>query len=648
MTDYHIKDYSNKYTNIYNQDSYKNQTQTQKDTYKHLLNKNQNHLQFSSINDNQMTSLEREAFEMIKSQKEKIEELVKEQERKDKLISSLSKKEMSNDQDKIIIESLNRELIIIKDKLKLQIENEKMQMSAFSERLSECIESENKYKQRLYNKDKQIYELESKVKEISHELKERVNQVKERENLIDEMRSDISEINSEFKSLTSKFYMKEEEVIRLKDENKRIEKGLMIENKELNDRAEQLIEIMKEQSRELNDCQSKIRGLTEMNQSISIMNEKMNEELIEKGKEMNRLELKNRHFESLLKEKTDLLSYEKVQLNQIRHEFDKLNKKFSGIEVEKEVFTKQKDEIVSYVNTEIEAILQWTDTYLGVLFENSYEVPSLPKFSQFQYEQVNQISHFQFEDLKDCLTNVRMRINDEIDKIRKENNSLKHELEENLLEKEKVNTERMNLKTEVIHLRGENIEMNRNFESLQRTVNNQDAILHQVNISNEQEEKMILMMENLNKQVFELNKKCNLIGYEEYKKISGNNKINELYATITKKLNQIEEFIQNNIKKNQEKMNSYQNNHQNQIENMEKVEFLKEKYEKAMKEMTLKEMQIKNQEEMINRRELDLDEIKKELIDERIEKEKVKKDNYNLISLNIELSDRLKSNHFVN
>jgi chromosome segregation ATPase len=124
---------------------------------------------------------------------------------------------------------------------------------------------------------------------------------------------------------------------------------MLTENKALEEKIEQLIDIMKQQSKELREMESTLNKLEQANSSLNKQNSSYNEELITKGKLLNKLENDKNHFHSLLQEKIDLLNFEKSQLEQIRSELDKSNKKLSALESSSENNLQLRDEIVSYV-----------------------------------------------------------------------------------------------------------------------------------------------------------------------------------------------------------------------------------------------------------------------------------------------------------
>lgn len=482
------------------------------------------------------SELEKEVVQILKSQKAKIQELLIELERRDKLIDTLTKREITSDDDKINAENFKRQALILEDKLKVMKDHEKSQMSAFSEKLAESQETENKARQQLIIKDKVIYDLDFKLKDKESQLNNCKKTLLDREATCSELKQDFNQINVQLKSLSSKLNQKEHEFALYRQESDMQFDKVLKENESLNEKLAQLVDVMKQQSKELREMETSISRYEQSNTSLNKQVSSSTDEIIKKGKEINRLDNEKNHYQSLLQEKTELLNFEKAQLDQIRQEYEKSSMRLYEYENSNSAFMKEKSEIVSYINNEIEATTQWIDTYLGVYFDLNYDIPQLPiTFNKNLKTLIN------FDDLKFSVQNARKKLNEQLGKLNETEKLLKKEADEYLNEKEAFIQEKSSLKTELLVKQSEIIELNAMNENLQRSLASQDVLNKKLH--NEINRPDQVPFDNISRQLTNIMNQINEAGLivmdDKAPKSSSNSYLNFNYSTSNHEMQQV-------------------------------------------------------------------------------------------------------------
>ena len=546
-------------TNLYGKNLLKNQSVETKSylnslTYQDLaLNQSKQNNQnipvnnlYSTLNqinpsNQEISDLEQEAINMLKYQKVKIQELILEIERRDKIIDSLSKRDIDNEEERIVNDNARRQVIILEDKLKLQQDSEKKQLQAFAEKLSEFQESEAKSRNLITSKDKLNHELQIKLKEKDDQLSTTKKQLLEKESTCNELKQDLNQIAVQFKSIGSKLSYKEKEFDEFKNEMTLKYEKEFKEKETYQEKLSQLVEIVKQQSIELKELDMHLSKAEASNSALNKQNSSYSEEIIKKGKELNKVEAERKHLSALLSEKTELLNFEKCQLEKMRADFDKLSR--SNLENDKllENFNNEKIELSNFVNNELNNMKQWVETYLGVFFEINYDIPDLP----ISYNK--NFNYLRFDELKNALQNARKKLNDELSRNSNNFHNLKLELNELMEEKEKFIIEKSNMKTEIIKKQEELLELSSLNDSIQKTL-----ILQEKNIKKMQQEfgkNDTLAFENINRalvglvNIFKENGLFNENSYEL--NCSSDNEVN--FSIIFENLKKLEQCVLTSI-----------------------------------------------------------------------------------------------------
>ena len=103
----------------------------------------------------------------------------------------------------------------------------------------------------MINKDKILHEIERSNKDYEKQNTIMKRQIVEKDNLISDLRQEIGEINSKFKSLSSKVNIKEDEYRKIKQDYDLELAELSEEKIKMEEKMAQLIDIVKQQSKEL-------------------------------------------------------------------------------------------------------------------------------------------------------------------------------------------------------------------------------------------------------------------------------------------------------------------------------------------------------------------------------------------------------------
>ena len=347
------------------------------------------------------------------------------------------------------------------------------------------------------------------------------NLIKEHENQISVLKQQLAkkeklekELSSEFKSLADKTSVLSknhsnllEINYQLKNEHEYITKTSGEEKTKFELKVKELIEIIEQQSRELDDYGIQFERLEKENSVLNsrldnykLQFDEINRQIPEFQKNFEYLNLDrgkmedlSHELEKLLKEekvKTERLSLDKEELIGICENFEEKNKEFEVVngEIKRQLGIAHRDldenryifELLIYIiyrtinanlnknvmilekkcgefeaefkeltislNYEFTTIIQWIDTYFGVYFQKSVEIPSLPRTqSQVVHNKIPK-----FDSLKECLTIARKAADKELNNYENLTNELKEESNANNLKINKFISEVSNFK-ETLH-----------------------------------------------------------------------------------------------------------------------------------------------------------------------------------------------------
>ena len=261
-----------------------------------------------------------------------------------------------------------------------------------------------------------------------------------------------------------------------------------------------------------------------------------------------------------------------------------------------------------FINNEIYLIIQWVDTYLSENYDKNFEVPSLFDSLEPKNKHFNLI---QFNNLKQCLENSRIKINSILNKSEKELLDKDNILKETELKMDNLNKEIINLKQNIFKLNLEKEDLKKIIEELNNKKEENNKIINNLKETIKINKKMNndFLKENyniINDEINEIKKDFNFKAYHDKFLNCGKNydenidNINDLLNnSIEKIINFINEFkidyikLKNeNIKFVTEKVNNTFNEFD---EEKNKFLILKNKYEEKINNIENENKLLKNQ-----------------------------------------------------
>jgi chromosome segregation ATPase len=202
---------------------------------------------------------EQEAIELIKFQNKKIQDLTDELDKRDKRIQALQTQLTSMDNYKFQMENFKRQTTVLEDKLKLYESDITSKAFQLTEQLNLISDSEAKLRNQVMSKDKVIMDLNNKIQEYDSNVNALIKQNMEKEQINNQLRQEINEVSSKFRNLTKRLEGKESDVKKLLDDRDNDYHELANEKQHLEDKLTQIIDIIKQYSKELSDLNYKIK-----------------------------------------------------------------------------------------------------------------------------------------------------------------------------------------------------------------------------------------------------------------------------------------------------------------------------------------------------------------------------------------------------
>ena len=304
-----------------------------------------------------------------------------------------------------------------------------------------------------------------------------------------------------------------------------------------------------------------------------------------------------------------------------------------------------------FINNEIYLIIQWVDTYLSENYDKNFEVPSL--FDSLEPKNKN-FNLIQFNNLKQCLENSRIKINSILNKSEKELLDKDNILKETELKMDNLNNEIINLKQNIFKLNLEKEDLKKIIEELNNKKEENNKIINNLKETIKINKKMNndFLKENyniINDEINEIKKDFNFKAYHDKFLNCGKNydenidNINDLLNnSIEKIINFINEFkidyikLKNeNIKYITEKVNNTFNEFD---EEKNKFLILKNKYEEKINNIENENKLLKNQiQNFENNNKIKFNN------ENKLNEEILNKNNdiYNIEKKNIELSKQI-------
>jgi chromosome segregation ATPase len=432
---------------------------------------------------------------MIKFQNKKIQELQEEIDKRDQKLQSLLTQVASLEGYKFEMENFKRQTNVLEEKVKLYETDIGEKAKHLSEQLVILSESEGKLRNQVIAKDKVIMELENGLNDQDIIIQNLNKQLLERDDGNKVLKGETNELLSKFRTTSKRLEMKEEEFRRHSQEKDDNIKQLSTDKACLEDKLNQILEIIKQYSKELNELNQKVYHYEFEYKALKQLNDRQNEEIEKLIKDNNSLQkslnkykdinskvdeaenvmyefetlLKNERlkYESLSRNNNELLEKYQllrdkvsgennpdnlksiiderlIEINKLNSNIDGLTKTNKQFEQANKELEQENKELIGTINNDLISIIQWIETYLGNFYESNFNIPEITiSISKGLKNKLN------LDLLKETLMQTRKRASDEYNKMLIEYNKQKSQIAENTNKIDLFTTEVANLKFQV-------------------------------------------------------------------------------------------------------------------------------------------------------------------------------------------------------
>ena len=140
--------------------------------------------------------------------------------------------------------------------------------------------------------------------------------------------------------------------------------------------------------------------------------------------------------------------------------------------------------ISNIINNELYLITQWVETYMGDDYDKNFEVPSLfnDEESNFDNDDINYKLNncIQFPSLKNCLEKSRIKINSLLNKNEKEYIDMKNLLKQMEFKNNQMKEEINNLRKEVLDINTKDLNLNKIYNDLQKDYSKNENLISEL------------------------------------------------------------------------------------------------------------------------------------------------------------------------
>lgn len=573
--------------------------------------------------------IKKDFSQILYNQNQTIFELTNEINKKDLIIKQLSNNKASlSEATQAQLQTYKKEVKLLQTKLSMSSSEYGDQLATQEETIKSFQSQIKQLNDTLAIKDRKLNELLSIVEEYDNQSTSQIKQISHLEKTNKELRSVINDMSTNYQKVSVKLSNKKEEAKSTFDSVYNIQ----LEKEALEEKAKELVEIIKEYSIELSKLKKTNTLLIEQNDNVK----RDNEEMVQLNYDLDqRLTNVNEEYSLIKNENSSLMNkiiqYEKM-MNTISQNNKKLqinNEQINGLIKKKETEIYQTENLNQdfslKINNDLLSIANWINGYLLLPVNNDKEDETKQKLT-FESNQSS------FDLLIKALENVREKNNEESNSLSNKIVNLTQKLENknkeyNGLETElKENKDHLRfLKEENDKLKDENVTHEHNNKRYQAIINelNNKIVDHNFAVNKELPGLISQMIKEVNE--------TNILGERKsFASIFFNDKsdINEL---IIKLIEQYKEVLS---------LNNKNCNTCLQLKNEYKA--IEKKYNALLTDIELKQIQIQKQEEMINRRQINISNDKEIIKKLQIEKEQLLQDNVTLIQQNTKLKAQIQ------
>jgi chromosome segregation ATPase len=583
-----------------------------------------------SINDHET---EQEAINMIRSQNRKIQELYEELEQRDQTIQTLQSQTSSNDNYKIQAENYKRQVSILEEKLRLYETDLSSKSSFLSEQLKHVSEAESKLRNQIMSKDKIIHDYDLALKDHEKQISYLKKQLVDKDGIYSDLKQDFNEITAKFKNLTLKLNLKEEEYKKYKDDQDIKFSEISKEKNLLEEKLSQLIDIVKQYSKELSEYNVQIQALETERRSMQKINTKLNEELEENLQKiislenqiniMKEMKIQLQDAENVIHRLESLIDNEKLKNENLSKNYQEINSKYfilkekysgeNSLEnLKNQITTKinenenlnlqinnltksskfqenkiqsletENKEIISAMNNEFKSLIKWIETYMPVFYDQHFEIPDLPVTINKNIK-----NKFKLDSLKEILQKVRKNVNTEFNKYEQILKDAKKENNEIIHKQEKLIREISELKNQILNKNEEIFSLNSEIESYHSSLNQNKGDLMKIKseVSDKQENFnrfLEKIYNNIQKEIDAILHNDTMKNFYEYLYRNNN------YNSLTENNLSLKSQVEDNLEKILQILNSLIREYEIQLNKINDINSQKSENEKIKKEFSEK------------------------------------------------------------
>ena len=210
--------------------------------------------------------------------------------------------------------------------------------------------------------------------------------------------------------------------------------------------------------------------------------------------------------------------------------------------------------ISNIINNELYLITQWVETYMGDDYDKNFEVPSLfnDEESNFDNDDINYKLNncIQFPSLKNCLEKSRIKINSLLNKNEKEYIDMKNLLKQMEFKNNQMKEEINNLRKEVLDINTKDLNLNKIYNDLQKDNKKNENLISELKTTliqskNIYDKYLNNIYEVVNNEINETLKDNNFKAFHDKLLNINSGNLNNISDILSVNIDKMIEFIQN-------------------------------------------------------------------------------------------------------
>ena len=522
---------------------------------------------------------------------------------------------IKNENDSVTLKDLYIELerkdLVIKN-LQTQLLSTQSQTDLLlTTKKDETSLKETNLRSQLAQRDQLLKEKDIKIEQLQNDinsLHKTVLDLKEENSTI---KQTIEENEITIKNIQLRYNAKDDENKKLRVEYDNKITLLHKEKKVIEAKTSQLVEIIKQYSKELSDYSIHIESIEAEKKTLSALNQKLNERNDENIKLLNQYKNEIEKIDNLTKENYSLhhqieqlqkdcedikidndnliknkksyenhiaeltskcAQYESLQksYDELSNEFISLKSTMSQVEINNNINLNRANDAENELNTlsisinnSLISLVEWIETYFGINYD--YEIPQIPNAN---------INNIKFDILYDCLTKKKNKINDYMKQYEQMNKENQNRIGELLEQISKLQNDNNKYKKDMIDIKKSMVVNEEKVQTISRDISMKDDVINDLKKQNEKiEGDYNSLIEMINMKVYNtindiLNKNKSLIKFfaQDQKNNVDCNKIDLLENNLYKLFNFINLLIEDYSKSTS--MNESLSNELNQQKNI--------------------------------------------------------------------------------